>query len=378
MNPSIKAFLLFGSTFGFMLFLCCADINEKDASKKPSSKQESTTYPQLTEKAKILYRTYGKLSTIAGKGEIRGKGENGWLESYEGGKAVDAELSRPHFSMTDVDGNIFIADKDAHAIRKITTDGLIFTIAGTNKAGNGPDEGKGIETSLSSPNGLWVSNSGIVYILDLGNKKVRRLEGDGDISTLFSVSDGFGLGRGLWVQDDEQLAYVACTDHINKWTPSGGVTSFSDGFIGLGNLIVDTNGYLVVTDRGGHLVYRIDENGGKVVIAGNGETEGGGSGKPALESALNGVRGIWFLNDNSFFLATHAGSQVWYVDTDGILNLFLDGHPDHSHSGDGEAFNSSGYKISEVRAVSIDLKGNLIITESDFGFLRMVEKSGSE
>ena len=59
---------------------------------------------------------YDILSTIAGKGQIQEKGVNGWIAGYEGGSALAAELSRPHFAMADKAGNVFIADKE----RRIT------------------------------------------------------------------------------------------------------------------------------------------------------------------------------------------------------------------------------------------------------------------
>ena len=82
-------------------------------------------------------------------------------------------------------------DKDAHAIRKVTLDGVIVTVAGTNQAGDdGDTPGPGTERRLSSPNGLWVRDDGTLYILDLGNSKIRRLGTDGVLTTLVSDSDG--------------------------------------------------------------------------------------------------------------------------------------------------------------------------------------------
>ena len=78
---------------------------------------------------------YNILSTIAGKGEMDANGINEWLAEYEGGLAINAELSRPHFAMADSLGNIYIADKESHAIRKISPNGIITTVAGKNSAG---------------------------------------------------------------------------------------------------------------------------------------------------------------------------------------------------------------------------------------------------
>ena len=91
-------------------------------------------------------------------------------------------------------------------------------------------------------------------------------------------------------------------------------------------------------------------------------------GMPALDTGLDQVRGVWVYEETGgIFLATHRGSQVWYVDTAGIIHLFLDGRSG-VHAGDGEPFDAPGPKVSEIRNVTMDRKGNILVTENDFGF----------
>jgi len=323
-----------------------------------------------------LISSYDILSTIAGKGEIDNGGINGWLEVYEGGLAVDAELSRPHFAMADDNNNIYIADKDAHAIRKLLPDGTIITVAGTSIAGDNGD-GPGTEHQLYSPNGIWVKEDGTVYILDLGNNKIRKLTTEGNIETIVDDQVGISIGRGLWVSQDEDTIWYASGSQIKMWTLAGGIITFSSGFSSLGNITADVNGNIVATDRTANLVYRIGGDGSKEIIAGNGLSSGGGDGYKAIETGLYGVRGVWFLEDNSYFLATHEGSQVWYVDLNDSIHLFLDGREgDEYHSGDGEYFKTPGYKISEARGISMVYYGNILIIENDLGFIRRIAKTG--
>lgn len=320
-----------------------------------------------------IIQRYDTLSTIAGKGDVKTNGVNGWLAEYEGASATAAELSRPHMAMADTADNIYIADKSAHAIRKITSDGSIVTVVGTGVAGDNGD-GRGTDVQLNDPNGLWVLPDGTVYILDLGNSKIRRLDVDGMVRTIAVDPDGIRSGRGLWASNDGELIYYASETRVRSWTMETGLTTIAEGFIELGGLIVDPKGDLTVTDRGGSRVYRIELNGEKQIIAGNGTASGGGSGSPALETGLAGVRSVWFLENGSYFLATHAGSQIWYVDVDGIIHLFLNGRNDDSHSGDGEHFRTSGFKISEPRSITLDHKGNILIVENDFGYVRKIRR----
>jgi hypothetical protein len=130
----------------------------------------------------------------------------------------------------------------------------------------------------------------------------------------------------------------------------------------------------VVTDRGAHRVYRLDSQGNRTVIAGNGSTVGGGDGQAATNTALNEVRGVWFLPSGAFLVATHRGSQVWYVDTDGHIHLFLNGDRNGAHAGDGTWFyNPAEPRVSECRAITMDFAGNLLITENDVGYIRKIE-----
>lgn len=318
--------------------------------------------------------SYSILSTIAGKGEFDSDGVIGWEAEFEDGDALLAELTRPHFAMADSAGNVFIADKDAHGIRMVSPDGNIRTVAGTSVAGDNGD-GPGTDCQLSSPNGLWVKWDGTVYILDLGNNKVRRLNTDGNLQTVFHDESGISLGRGIWVTKGEDSIFYASGSRIKLWTPEKGVEVFADGFSGLGNISQDRDGYLVLSDRTKNLVYRLSLDGSqKTIIAGNGTGFGGGDGYAAIETGLDGVRGIWFLEDNSYFLATHEGSQIWYVDVRDQIHLFLDGRDgDEYHSGDGEDYRTPGYKISEPRSVSVDYQGNVLICENDYGYIRKIK-----
>ncbi len=323
-----------------------------------------------------LIQSFDLLSTIAGKGGNGDGDENMWLDEFEGGKAVDAVLSGPHMAMADSMGNVYIADKNAHAIRKVDTAGIITTVAGVNKSGNGQN---GIATTqaLSGPNGLWVSKSGVLYILDLWNNKIRKVDTSGFMTTIIHDKDGMSAGRGLWVSTKEDTIWYASGSVIKMWTEKNGLTLFASGFSGgLGNIMQDHQGNIIATDRSANLVYRINITGEKTIIAGTGNSKGGGNGSPALETAFYGVRGIWVLPDNTYFLGTHEGSQVWYVDEEGIAHIFINGKEgDQYHTGDGMNFRTSGYKLSEVRAITADYQGNLLITENDRGFIRRLNKA---
>ena len=324
-----------------------------------------------------IFSLYGNMSTVAGTGTERGSGVSGWNAEMEGGPAIEAELSRPHMAMADVSGNIYIADKDAQAVRVVRPDGTIHTIVGTNVAGNNLDAGIGTEVQLSSPNGLYTLPDGTTYILDLGNSRIMKWTTDGQVSTVVEDENGMTIGRGLWVSPDESQVIYTSGNEIRHWTEAEGVTVYADGFSALGNIAFDpTDDVLVATDRGAHLVYKVSSDGGKTVIAGNGNESGGTVGGDPTNLALKEVRGVAFNNDGSYFLATHDGGQIWFVDSENTIHLAVDGDDDHTHAGDGEDISTPGRKISEPRAVIVAPNRDLLITENDYGYIRRVEWLG--
>ena len=315
---------------------------------------------------------YENLLALAGKGEL--DNGNDWLASFEGGSAISAELSRPHMAMADGEGNVYIADKEAHAIRRVGPDGRIATVAGTNVAGDdGDDAAPATARRLSNPNGVYVREDGSVYVLDLDNGKIRKITSNGVMTTLFAVPGGITTGRGLYVSPDESEVYFASGSVVRRWTPAEGVRDWATGFINLGMLVKDAKGRLLVADRGASIVYAVDSRGARVPVAGNGSSEASGEGGPAVGTSMLGARAVWPRSSGGFFVGTHEGCQIWYVDSEGVAHVFIDGARG-AHSGDGEAYDSPGPKVSELRSVALDSAENLIIVENDVGYVRVVRR----
>lgn len=218
-----------------------------------------------------------------------------------------------------------------------------------------------------------------MYVLDTDNARVRRVTTNGVMSTLFNAkndpSTPLGGGRMLWVKDDESLAYFGNTDRVRKWTPSGGLQTLANGFTELGCFYVEASGSLIVADRGAHYVWRVFADGSRVIIAGNGTTSGGGAGAAALATGIYGPRGIWALPTGGYVMLLHDGAQLWYVDNANIMHLLVNGQGGNGfvHGGDGQYFYApEQFYIGEGRSVALDHAGNIILCESDYGFIRRI------
>jgi sugar lactone lactonase YvrE len=120
--------------------------------------------------------TNGMISTVAGNGIARYSGD--------GGAATNASLSYLQDAAFDLAGNLYIADTSNNRIRKVDTNGIITTVAGTNSVGYSGDGGAATNASLDLPWFVAFDVLGDFYIADLGNNRVRKVDTNGIISTV--------------------------------------------------------------------------------------------------------------------------------------------------------------------------------------------------
>ncbi|MFO0744632.1 MAG: hypothetical protein U1F43_03025 [Myxococcota bacterium] len=219
----------------------------------------------------------------------------------------------------------------------------------------------------------WVRLDGVCYILDLDNGKIRRLAVDGTMTTLFAVPAASTPAAACGSPTTSGTPSSPRAPRSSSGTPTS-ACAFRARFSSLANLVLDPDGKVVAVsaDRGVNCIFRLAADGSAAIIAGNGLIDGGGDGQLAVDTGLNEVRAVWFVDTGGYLVGTHEGNQVWYVDTKGVIHLFVDGGDNHAHSGDGLYFKSPGKKVSEVRAITLDHQGNILITENDYGYVRAV------
>lgn len=159
-------------------------------------------------------------------GSADGKGEAASFDAASG-LAVDSA------------GNVYVADRFNHTIRKITPDGVVTTLAG--KAGvPGSDDGVGSAARFRYPFGVAVDTSGTVFVADSGNNVIRKIAADGKVTTIagtvgiWNATDGTGAAahfnapRGIVVDASGNLFITDSDDnHIRMMTPAGVVTTLA-------------------------------------------------------------------------------------------------------------------------------------------------------
>ncbi len=127
----------------------------------------------------------GTISTIAGTGTAGATGD--------GGPATAAQLATPMGIAIDGAGNIFIASSNSNTIRKIDVSGTISTFAGTGAIGRSGDGGPATAATMRRPFGLALDHDGNLYVADAFNSRIRKIDPAG-IITLFAGSDSVGFG----------------------------------------------------------------------------------------------------------------------------------------------------------------------------------------
>lgn len=175
----------------------------------------------------------GIITTVAGIGKAEFSGD--------GAPAHKAGLNGPYGVYADLEGNIYISDSGNNRVRKISSGGIISTIAGTGKAGFYGDGGMATEAQLNSPQSVFVTPSKEIYINDEHNHRVRKILSSGIIITVVGngKADYCGDGgpatdaclhdpEGIWVDDSMNLFITDGDNHrIRKVNRSGIITTIA-------------------------------------------------------------------------------------------------------------------------------------------------------
>jgi N-acetylneuraminic acid mutarotase len=324
----------------------------------------------------------GTITTVAGTGA------NGF--AGDGGPAVHASLFRPQGIFIDSSGSLYIADSENNRIRKIDTSGTIATIAGGGDAsGSSTDGGPAIDATLADPADVFVDGAGNVFIADLNNNVVRKVDVAGTITTIAGNSVGGFAGdggpaaeamlnfpRSILVDRSGEL-YIADTrnNRIRKIDSSGTITTVaglagSSGSTGDGGeatrarlnsphgIFMDDTGNLYIADRKNHSVRMIDPSGKITTVAGGGRTDGDGG--PAIEAVLRDPVDVSVDGAGNLFIAELNGHAVRKVDVAGIITTVVGST--FGYSGDGGPADQA--KIGSPNGIFVDIHGNLFVSSS--------------
>lgn len=203
----------------------------------------------------------GTVSTVAGNGV---KGYSG-----DGGPALEASLNEPYEIRFDRAGNMFFVEMRNNIVRRVDAKTkIISTVAGNGSQGFGGDGGKATQAQLSSPHSIALDGKGGLYIADIGNHRVRRVDLKAGTIDTFS-----GTGEKAETPDGATVS----------GTPLNGPRAMA----------FDKRGDMFLALREGNAVYRIDMAKRTLHhVAGTGEKGYTGDDGPAKSAKLSGPKGI--------------------------------------------------------------------------------------
>jgi sugar lactone lactonase YvrE len=321
----------------------------------------------------------GRVTTIAGSGS----------PGVEDGPAMSASFSDPFGIAVDKRGNVIVTDGgQSNRIRRVTVDGKVHTIAGSNE---GFADGNALQAQFNTPSGIAIDNGGNIVIADTSNNRIRKLSTDGTkVSTIAgSGVAGFKDGRTGEAQFDGPIGIAvdkhgnvfvadAYNDSIRKITTDGAVTTVAGtGSPGFGDgqatgaafdtpcgVAVDKDGNVFVADTGNHAVRKITPQGEVTTIAG-----GTDAGPQGGEVRLNRPVGIGVTHDGFLFISDEGSGKIVRIAPDGEGRTY-------AGSVAGFADSVGGYaRLNGPASIAIDREGVLYVADSQNYLIRQIVPS---
>jgi sugar lactone lactonase YvrE len=337
----------------------------------------------------LLYSQSYLITNIAGQRKFGYSGD--------GGLASNAHLGNPISVYADNAGNIYISDWGNSRLRVVNSSGIISTIAGNGVYGFSGDGGAATLAELGGPMGIFVDNLRNIYVADIGNERIRKIDASAAISTIagngmygFSgdggpaVSAEFDDPAGI-CGDESGNIYVA--DEFNnriRKISSGGIISTvagcgARGYSGDGGaatlaefyypsgVAVDVAGNIFIADESNNCIRKVNLQGIISTIAGNGVSGYMGDGGPAVAAELNNAAGIGLDRAGNIYIADGFNSRIRKINTDGVISTIAgNGKAGYTGAGDTAILASLYNPVS----ISADTAGNLYLANEFNNFVQ--------
>jgi RHS repeat-associated protein len=274
----------------------------------------------------------GSIATVAGTGDFGYNGDNQ--------PATQAQLNFPAAVVLGPDGSVYIADSHNHRIRHVDPDGTIHTIAGTGSPGFSGDGGPATQAQLYEPRGLAIGPDGSLYIADRHNHRIRRVSpngmiytvagtdtagfsGDGGPSTQAQLSNPWDVAIGpdgsLYIADRSNV-------RIRKVSPDGIMTTVAGNGIASDSgdggpatlaslaspvaVAVGPDSSLYLTDDSAHRLRVVGPDGVIATLAGTGVGDYSGDGGPAGRASLSTPSGVAIGPDGSVYVSDRLNHRI--------------------------------------------------------------------
>jgi len=282
----------------------------------------------------------GTITTVAGTGQ---KGYSG-----DGGPATRARLNEPYEVRFDAAGNMVFVEMKNHLVRQVDAQtGRIRTIAGTGKHGFSGDGGPATKATMNRPHSIQFGPAGHLYICDIGNHRIRRVDAKTGRITTFA-----GTGKRKLTPDGAPIQGVALN----------------------GPRAIDFEGHQMwLALREGNAVYRLDLQRGTIHHeAGTGKKGFTGNGGPAKTATLSGPKGIAVGPKGNIYLADTESHSVRMINRQtGRLEL-LAGDGKKGDGPEGKA--PLRCRMDRLHGIFVDAQGVIYVGDTNTHRVRVIRR----
>lgn len=320
--------------------------------------------------------TNGIIETIAGTGQAGFAGD--------GGPATQAQFKQPNRIAFDAQGQLLVLDTNNRRVRRINlSDGRITTIAGNGVWGSGGDNGPAINASFMFPLGLAVDSAGRIYIADASARRIRVIGQNGIISTIAGSGVATGSVDGPGGNPSDNLG------------DNGAALSAT--FIAPSDVAVDGAGNIYVTDMTAHQVRKVDTNGiirpfagtgvgtGRIDGAGGDPDDNLGDGGAATLGSVNTPVGVDAAANGDVYIADQANRRVRLIRNgiistiggNGVVTWSVDGESGNPTDDLGDGEAVGGATFMALTSIFVDPQGNALVTDSQSTRVRAIVGGGA-
>ena len=394
--------------FSLFLFLIAVPADAKTGSGKATETEISLVDGIAIDKKGNVYiamREHNIISRIDTKGMMTryaGSGESGF--SGDGGPAIKANFKTPAGLAFDPEGNLYIADRENHRIRKIDASGNISTFAGIGEAGFSGDDGPAVKARLNLPSGVAIDKKGNLYISDRSNDRIRVVDKKGVIRTYAgSGVAGFqgDAGPALKAQldkpfgialDEAENLYIADRNNnrVRKVSPEGIITTVAGdgGFFFMGDngpayqasvaaptgVAVDKKGNLYIADRNNNRIRLVDKLGMIRTVAGTGQQDYNGDSETARATNLYLPFGLTSDSNDNLLVIDRSHYRIRRIDPKSGKVETVAGNGLKLFAGDGGP--ATGATLSFPHGMFVDKSDNLIFSDKGHYRIRKITPEG--
>lgn len=271
----------------------------------------------------------GRIDTVVGDTE--------WFFQSDGVLATSAPIHEPTAAVVDPAGYLILSDTENYRVRRVDAHtGLIETIAGIGSPGYSGDGGPSTLAAISTPGGLAIDGAGDIYFADSGNQIIRRIDVNGNISTVAGVPQSQG------------------------YSGDGGPATSAQLFLPEG-IALDAADDLYIADTGNGVIREVNAASGQIsTVAGVRDRQGYNGDGTATTSQLNSPWTVVVGLDNSLYIADTYNNRIRRVSGGTISTIAGTG----AQGFDGDNGSARSAVLNLPIGLTLDPAGDLYIADS--------------